>query len=51
MTNTSQSFRDKWERNEDLTFTEISRVGSDIYQWILMRNGLADNRADAVSCR
>ncbi len=45
MTNTSQSFRDKWERNQDHTFTETSRVGSDIYQWILTRNGFADNRA------
>lgn len=45
MTNTAQSFRDKWQNNQDLAFAETSRVGSDIYQWILTRNGFADNRA------
>lgn len=42
MTNTAQSFKDKWEKNQQLAFAETSRVGSDTYQWILKRNGFAD---------
>jgi len=45
MTNTKQSFKDKWENNQDLTFAETARVGSDIYTWILTRNGFADGDA------
>ena len=33
------SFRDKWEKNARLAFTETLREGSDIFQWILSRNG------------
>lgn len=33
------SFRDKWEKNRDLAFTETLREGSDIFTWILNRNG------------
>ena len=35
------SFRDKWERNPDLAFSETLREGSDIFNWILGRNGMA----------
>ena len=38
---TATSFRDKWVNNPDLAFAETSREGSDIFQWILTRNGLS----------
>jgi SAM-dependent methyltransferase len=38
---TAGSFRDKWVHNPDLAFAETSREGSDIFNWILNRNGLA----------
>ena len=34
------SFRDKWEQNKQLAFAETLTEGSDIFQWILTRNGL-----------
>ena len=33
------SFRDKWEQNPQLAFDETLKEGSDIFQWILTRNG------------
>lgn len=39
MTNTAQSFHDKWTQNEQLAFAETLRPDSDIFQWILRRNG------------
>ena len=33
------SFRDKWENNTQLAFEETLREGSDIFEWILSRNG------------
>jgi len=36
---TLTSFRDKWEQNQLLAFSETLRVGSDIFNWILNRNG------------
>jgi len=39
MTNTADSFRDKWEQNKMLAFEETLREGSDIFSWILQRNG------------
>ncbi len=39
MNNTETSFRDKWERNENLAFAETLRENSDIQNWILNRNG------------
>lgn len=39
MSNTEQSFRDKWFNNEKLVFAETLRPESDIFQWILKRNG------------
>jgi SAM-dependent methyltransferase len=38
-TQTVGSFRDKWENNPDLAFAETLREGSDIFNWILGRNG------------
>lgn len=42
MTNTANSFRDKWEKNTDVAFDETLREGSDIFSWILNRNGFTD---------
>jgi SAM-dependent methyltransferase len=36
--NTNQSFKDKWEKNQDLTWKETLREGSEIQEWILNRN-------------
>lgn len=41
-TNTEKSFSDKWNQNKDLAFTETLREGSDIFNWILNRNGFKD---------
>lgn len=38
---TITSFRDKWEQNRQLAFSETLREGSDIFNWILARNGFA----------
>jgi SAM-dependent methyltransferase len=38
---TAQTFRDKWDRNPDLAFAQTSDESSEIYQWILERNGFA----------
>lgn len=37
--NTENSFRDKWEKNQDLAFENTLREGSEIQNWILNRNG------------
>ena len=37
---TARSFRDKWTNNPDLAFAETLREGSDIFQWIVTRNGV-----------
>ncbi|MFH0732513.1 MAG: class I SAM-dependent methyltransferase [Candidatus Omnitrophota bacterium] len=39
MTNTTKSFRNKWFRNKKLAFAETLRENSDIFLWILRRNG------------
>ena len=39
MTSTADSFRDKWVQNKGLAFEETLREGSDIFSWILGRNG------------
>lgn len=39
MTNTAKSFKDKWNYNKQLAFSETLREGSDIFSWILGRNG------------
>ncbi len=38
--NTSQSFRDKWEKNSNAFHAEALRTGSDTQRWILERNGI-----------
>jgi SAM-dependent methyltransferase len=42
------SFRDKWEKNQQLAFSETQRVGSDIFDWILNRNGFFSS--EGFSC-
>lgn len=37
--NTASSFTDKWERNPDLAFHQTLEEGSEIFNWILLRNG------------
>ena len=39
MTQETDSFKDKWEQNQTLAFEETLREGSDIFTWILNRNG------------
>ena len=39
MDNTAETFRIKWEQNRRLAFEETLREGSDIFSWILGRNG------------
>ncbi len=41
--NTENSFRDKWNNNQDLAFSETLREGSEIQNWILNRNGWASS--------
>ncbi|MBU4566813.1 MAG: class I SAM-dependent methyltransferase [Desulfarculus sp.] len=36
---TFSSFKDKWENNRELAFSETLKEGSDIFNWILRRNG------------
>jgi len=39
MSDTANTFKDKWEQNKMLAFKETLREGSDIFSWILQRNG------------
>ncbi len=39
---TQISFRDKWEQNKKLAFSETLKEGSDIFFWILTRNGFSE---------
>jgi len=43
MDNTAASFKDKWEKNEQLIFDQTAREGSEINRWILTRNGFGSN--------
>jgi len=36
---TRETFKDKWEHNSQLAFEETLREGSDIFSWLLRRNG------------
>jgi SAM-dependent methyltransferase len=36
---TARSFRDKWAHNPNLAFDETLREGSEIFTWLLTRNG------------
>jgi SAM-dependent methyltransferase len=38
---TVDTFKEKWENNRQLAFEETLREGSDIFSWILGRNGFA----------
>ena len=35
------SFSDKWQQNKTLAFSETLREGSDVFNWILTRNGFS----------
>lgn len=41
---TLTSFRDKWQQNRRLAFDETIKEGSDIYSWILTRNGFSSGK-------
>lgn len=41
---TFTSFQDKWQQNRKLAFDETLKEGSDIYSWILNRNGFASGK-------
>ena len=41
---TEISFRDKWINNKQLAFQETLREGSDIFNWILTRNGFLNSK-------
>jgi SAM-dependent methyltransferase len=45
MADTSGTFRVKWEQNPRLAFEETLREGSDLFSWILGRNGFASAEA------
>ena len=38
---TSRSFKDKWEKNANLAFSQTSDENSDIFEWIINRNGFS----------
>ena len=38
---TFTSFSDKWHQNKTLAFSETLREGSDIFNWIITRNGFS----------
>lgn len=41
MTNVKKSFKDKWDNNPDLAFAETLQETSEIFKWIMTRNGFA----------
>jgi SAM-dependent methyltransferase len=43
--NTEESFRNKWYKNPDTAFSETLRENSDIFNWILTRNGFQNKEA------
>ena len=54
ISNTFQSFKNKWEKNTDAFYAETLREGSDTQRWILERNGfssLADFKNKLVGVR
>jgi SAM-dependent methyltransferase len=42
MTNTEQSFRDKWTNNPRLALDQTLNEASSVFEWILTRNGFKD---------
>ena len=45
MTNTKNSFDDKWKNNPELVFAETIKEGSELFSWILNRNGFVDSQS------
>ena len=45
-TNTAKSFDDKWHRNSGLAFENILDPNSEIFKWIVERNGF--NNAEGL---
>ncbi|MDP2683946.1 MAG: class I SAM-dependent methyltransferase [bacterium] len=43
-TNTKKSFSDKWNNNPKLAFTESLKENSEIFNWILNRNGFKNSK-------
>jgi SAM-dependent methyltransferase len=39
---TFQSFKDKWEKNSNLAFAQTLDENSDVFQWIVNRNGFSN---------
>jgi SAM-dependent methyltransferase len=39
---TFQSFKDKWENNTNLAFTQTLDENSDVFKWIVSRNGFSN---------
>lgn len=44
MNNTKNSFKDKWEKNIDCAFENTNTEGTDIFNWILNRNGFSTSK-------
>ena len=44
MDDTANTFKDKWQHNKRLAFEVTLREGSDIFSWILERNGFRNTR-------
>jgi len=45
MDHTEKSFSDKWTKNPDLVFSETTDEKSDIFKWIITRNGFENPEA------
>lgn len=45
LNNTEESFRNKWSNNPDTAFLETLRENSDIFNWILTRNGFKNKQS------
>ncbi len=45
---TKNSFSQKWVNNVDLAFSETLRPGSDIFNWIIGRNGFSDESSARI---
>lgn len=42
---TKKTFSDKWKNNPDVAFAQTLKEGSDIFNWILSRNGFKNKQA------
>jgi len=45
---TYTSFSDKWSQNKTLAFSETLKEGSDIFNWIINRNGFSNSKEFAI---